>query len=337
MVGVNSGAPSEAVEQILIIYIISPLLWICTLAALTQTLGVDKLINWLMFLAFLCCLSVALYFYFFLTYGAETVTFFNEKHANVNTSEGYVGASMNVYGSLIFLCGAFFSAPEVIKNSMVRIVLLGSLAICALTSGRSALIGSVFIGAFLNFCFSYSARHSAQRRLRSPAVALVTGAIGVSIAFLLLVMLTEASLGVILGKFFEELFAGGGDVRTEQTAALLQATIESYGLGSGHGIGIKLIRSNEYPWRYESVWFATLFRVGLIGSLVYLAPIVFYLYRVFLLIKARDLTRRQVYVFRLCLCLYLGKHQSLYRSGRFPMDDYNAYHGAFLPRFGRHC
>ncbi|MCT7061868.1 hypothetical protein, partial [Salmonella enterica] len=90
----------------------------------------------------LCCASVAVFFYLFLTRGAAAVSFFFEG-ANVNLAEGFSGATMHVYGSMIFLCGGFFSSPEVIKHRSLRFSLLAMLLICALTSGRSALILSV--------------------------------------------------------------------------------------------------------------------------------------------------------------------------------------------------
>jgi hypothetical protein len=54
-------------------------------------------------------------------------------------------------------------------------------------------------------------------------------------------------------------------------------------LGSGHGIGVSYARSETFPWRYEMVWVATVFRVGLFGALVY--TFIFLLYIADVLIK----------------------------------------------------
>ena len=68
-------------------------------------------------------LSVGVFFYLYLTRGAAAVAFFF-KGANVNLNNGFAGATMHVYGSLIFLCGAFFSSPELIRNRLLRFALL---------------------------------------------------------------------------------------------------------------------------------------------------------------------------------------------------------------------
>ncbi|MDA3835215.1 MAG: hypothetical protein PF495_17660, partial [Spirochaetales bacterium] len=123
------------------------------MAGLVQTFGIERLINWFVVLAYVSCLSVALFFYLFLNFGPGAVSFFKE-NSNLNLTNGNAAAIMFVYGSMIFMCGAFFSAPELIGKFTNRLLLLASLTIAALTSGRSALILSIPLGLFLGLLLS---------------------------------------------------------------------------------------------------------------------------------------------------------------------------------------
>jgi hypothetical protein len=73
------------------------------------------------------------------------------------------------------------------------------------------------------------------------------------------------------------LFSGGGEARSVQASALWTGIIEAHGVGAGHGVGVPYVRSDQYPWRYELVWVATIFRVGLVGAIVYFLPFAFYI------------------------------------------------------------
>ena len=54
--------------------------------------------------------------------------------------------------------------------------------------------------------------------------------------------------------------------------------IEDYGylFGHGHGVGIDLIRNPKYNWRsYELLIMATMYRVGVIGFIIYALPFIY--------------------------------------------------------------
>ncbi len=128
--GYTNGAPREAFNQVLLVYIISPLLWWLIGASLMQRVGQDKLIRWLILLTWLALASVVLFFYAFLTFGKDSVRFLTED-ANVNVQGGFAGASMLVYGSLIFLSGSYFAEPTMVRSRVARLIFPAALIVCA--------------------------------------------------------------------------------------------------------------------------------------------------------------------------------------------------------------
>jgi hypothetical protein len=297
-VGLTHGAPWSAVAQVLTIYIASPLLWIVVASALCEVLGEERLAGWFIWLAFLSCMSVAVYFVLYATGGAVAVSFFI-KVGNVNLQKGYAAATMHVYGSLIFLCGGFFSSPEVVRNKLVRVLLLSSLFVCAITSGRSALILSMPVGLLLGLLLTpRTAGYS--RRILLPMKALrvtVPTALAAVIAGYAIGKFSSIHLAVVFQSFVDKLSAGGGSGRTGQAGALFNGILDSNGFGVGHGIGVSYIRSFEYPWRYELVWLATILRVGIVGACVYASVFIFYIARVVKEAAHRRLTVSSKFMF----------------------------------------
>ncbi|MGY0652468.1 hypothetical protein ACW7GZ_11520 [Luteimonas sp. A537] len=270
-IGMNSGAPLEAMWQILVIYVVSPLLWIIIFAAMVQIASAEALERVFVSVSLLAAASVALFYFLYFSFGSSSVSFFREG-ANLNYKDGYAGATMHVYGALIFFTSGLFASPGIIRSNVLRAVLLGGLALAAITSGRSALIMSIPLGAALGIVFQGRLAGGSDGRRRSfirMSKGVLFVAFGVlSVAFLLPVF-TDVDISLIVGMFWDELSSGGGSARSEQARALLEGVGEHYGLGAGHGVGVDYIRSYTFPWRYEMVWVATLFRVGLIGALVY--------------------------------------------------------------------
>ena len=282
LVGSQNGAPRIALEQTTIVYILSPLLWIVVCLGLVQSFEQRVIVGWLAALGILCCVTVALYFFLFLNFGAASVSFFKEAGNNVNVDDdGTTGATMHVYGSLIFLSGAFFSSPEIVRSKVVRILLLGSLFVAAITSGRSALVVSVLLGLFLGWIpeLRIAERRAffGARLMTNFVFVLVATAFGVWVSKRFI----DFDVWRIFEFVFEEVLSGGGQARTGQLEALLDGVEKTSGLGAGHGIGVHYIRNFATPWRYELVWAATLYRVGIIGSFVYALPFLVYLARGF--------------------------------------------------------
>lgn len=286
LVGLVNLAPWVAAQQTTVIYIISPLLWMIVAAAMFNVFGEQKIVKWLAVAGAAGVATVAIFFYLFLTGGPEAVAFFKED-ANVNVEEGYAAATMLVYGSMIFLCAAFFAAPSTIPKPVPRILLLFALTAAAITSGRSALILSIPIGIGLGVLFPSSSRKllkSNGRTKKRSLVDIVSSSpllCAAIAAVAMLVIATAYGINVlmIVADLFEEISEGGGSARSEQFVALLKGAYENNGLGSGHGIGLPdLVRNDFFPWRYEMVWVATIFRVGVIGALIYAAPFVIYIF-----------------------------------------------------------
>jgi len=312
VVGGMHDAPQDAEIQVAAIYILSPLLWTIIADGLLRQLGTDRLIDWFALLSLLCALSVALFFYLYLTRGAAAVTFFFEG-ANVNLNEGFAGATMHVYGSLIFLCGGFFGSPELIKNRLMRLALLAMLLVCALTSGRTALILAVPLGWFLGLLLS---SRTTGRRQKSPVFRIVRYGlpmlIAVITALVLLQAYTQISLSTVLDAVSTKLASGGGSARVQMTHSLSAGILANDGLGSGHGVGVDFISDTVHPWRYELVWLATLYRVGIIGTLVYALPFLLYIVAVIRLAYDRRLPPRHKFMFCGFVCAFLGTNTNPY-------------------------
>jgi hypothetical protein len=148
-------------------------------------------------------------------------------------------------------------------------LLLSLFVFVALISGRSALILAVLVGLLLN---AIAVGMNARRRggssiLRDTLwVAAACAIVYISLGYV------DLKFEQIVDPLVEKISFTGGDTRTEQFFALMNGVEESAGLGSGHGIGATYRVSELYPWRYEMVWAASVFRVGIIGAIVYSAP-----------------------------------------------------------------
>ncbi len=306
LLGVVEGATADAVFQVLTIYVVSPFLWILIAAAIESRLGLDRVPEWLGYLTVACVVSVCLFFFLFLNYGAASVSFFIET-ANVNLNDGYVGATMSVYGSFIFLAGAFFSSPTIIKNIPFRIFCLISILGVAVTSGRSAVILSIILGLLIFLVVRNKGRLRKNRG--NGGAALLSVFIFALFAYF---YFSEINLDFILQLFFEKIADGGGVERVEQAAALWDGIRETAGLGAGHGIGVDYVRSDVNPWRYELVWLATLFRVGIVGFLIYLLPAIIYFKRFYYFFKRRLLRDVDIFLFGGFFCAFLASNTNPY-------------------------
>lgn len=312
VVGGMHDAPLVAIAQVFAVYIASPLLWMVIAHVLLRWLGAGRLIDWLAMLSLLCALSVGVFFYLYLRHGAAAVAFFF-KGANVNLNNGFAGATMHVYGSLIFLCGAFFSSPELIRNRLLRFALLAMLLACALTSGRSALILSVPMGWLLGLALMSrtigNTRKSAFTQLVRYGLPMLAAA---AAALFLLQAYTQIDLDTVLSAVTDKLASGGGSARVQMGHSLLAGILDNGGLGSGHGVGVDYVSDPIHPWRYELVWVATLYRVGILGALIYALPFLLYFLGVLRLAFARRLPARHKFMFCGLFCAFLATNTNPY-------------------------
>lgn len=273
MVGSINGAPSVALVQTVVIYIVSPLLWILVIDRAWYVLGVDAIVNGFAALAILASISVGIYMFLFLNFGPQAVSFFGER-ANVHVDDGYSGVVMHVSGSLIYLGAAFAASPDVLKSKKVGYLVVLMIALASISSGRTLAIIGLVIGA------SYYFISDIQRLL--PRL-IVTGPAFVVIGFSVMYFM-DYFLGVDVFQLLERHFnkVAGGDIeRPAQINALMSGAYDSWFLGAGHGIGVDYIRSNTFPWRYESVMVALLFKLGILGLLVVMMPVIYSLYILF--------------------------------------------------------
>jgi hypothetical protein len=276
-VGYANRAPRAAVTQAILVYILSPFLWLVIGTTLLQLFGIERLVRWLVRFTWLSVLQVALFFWAFLVFGKEAVAFLSD-NANVNVSGGIAAATLLVYGSLIFLTGALFAQPAAEKAGWRRVVLPALVLVCAITSGRSALILAVPVGLVVGLLVRGRVVASkTETQLRSILLpTLLLALLGFAVLLLIDLFVDAFDLLTIFQVFFEELTSGGGSERSEQVVALWEGVRESYGLGVGHGIGVPYLRSAEFPWRYEVIPMATLLRVGVIGTVVYTSTFILY-------------------------------------------------------------
>jgi hypothetical protein len=201
---------------------------------------------------------------------------------------------MLVYGSLIFLAAAFFAVPELIKKRTRRFAFLAMIAVAALTSGRSALILAIPLGFAIGLFLRAGAPREAGGDARSRTsflryVLLVS--VAAFVVFIADYLVDSIDLSVIVRQFWNKLIGGGGVERVSQASALWQGVQETWGLGAGHGMHVSVVRNYDYPWRYENVPMATLYRVGVLGSVVYALPFAIYIGKIALRIAEGTLGR----------------------------------------------
>ncbi|MDE0880242.1 MAG: hypothetical protein OSB00_16530 [Sphingomonas bacterium] len=296
-VGYTNGAPNDAINQVFLVYIIAPLLWWIISTSLMQRLGQERLVRLLIFLTWVSLASVVLFFYAFLTFGRDSVRFLTED-ANVNVSGGFAGATMLVYGSMIFLGGSYFAEPTLIKSRLGKLIMPAALIACAITSGRSAFILAIPIGYIVGLVLRSRlavGMTAAERKQTSLLPTLIMLAAGAGGLFALSFIFSQLDIRLIANLFWDKLTSGGGDLRTEQARALWEGIEQSYGMGHGHGLGVRYLRSDEFPWRYELIPLASMLRVGVFGTLVYMSPFIVYAGLLSQRFAARRLTRIDIY------------------------------------------
>ncbi|WP_238149721.1 hypothetical protein [Dyella jiangningensis] len=312
VVGGMHGAPFIGLLQVAAVYIVTPFLWIIIADGLRRAIGVERIIDWFIVLSLFCALSVALFFYLYLTRGAAAVEFFFQG-ANLNLNEGFAGATMHVYGSMIFLCGGFFSSPELIKRRTLRFALLAMLLIAAITSGRSALILSIPMGA----CMGWMLGSRTNEHRGKPAIVRfmqygVPSLVALIVTLYVLEAYTQVRVSAVLNIVFNKLAAGGGVERTEMSRSLYAAILDNGGLGSGQGVGVNYVSDPIHPWRYEVVWIASIFRVGLLGAFIYALPFLIYVLGVAKLAFDRRLPAHHKFLFSGFVCAFLATNTNPY-------------------------
>lgn len=312
ILGMLNGSPSEAVKQVIFVYVLSPLLWLVILVYFVQNFSEKQIIHILAYFSIMACISVGIYFYLFLNYGAGAISFFGSK-GNVNMSNtGYSAAIMHVFGSLIFLGGGFFLSPAIIESIKLRSLVLLLIFIVVIFAGRTALTVAVFLSltmaSVIVFLKVISHKYSA---IKFAAVTVFS-----VLAFALLVFYINASLGVdflyIIERFAGKIAEGGGGERVNQAHSLIKGIENSPFIGQGHGVGVEYVRSSRFPWRYELVWLATIFRTGIIGAFIYSLPHLMYLITLTIKAKQKQLNDLDKFFFGAWFAVFVASNTNPY-------------------------
>lgn len=270
LVGVVFGAPNEAILQAFFIYIVSPLLWLMCIDLAWRRVGWGVLLSSFPYLAIIASISVFAYYFLYLNYGPQAVEFFGSS-ANVHVDDEYAGAIIHVAGSLIFFGAAFFAAPNIIENKILRLMVLFLIATAVAMSGRTAAILGIVIGLLYFALFNIKVV-----LVRLPVWLLYFSLVGFVVYWVLRYFLQVDFISLLDVHFAK--VSGGDTERPNQVRALLEGAFNYYFLGAGHGRGVDYIRSFDFPWRYEAVYFALLYKMGFLGTFLLLVPVIYVFY-----------------------------------------------------------
>jgi hypothetical protein len=278
-IGLNKSHP-DSLGWLFFSYIISPFIWLILCNYLLKKNNISKIINLILFYSVLGCISVYLFMYLFLFHGPDSVLFFiNEP--NVEFSDGRVGVTMHVLGSLIFISTAFIASPSVVSRS-ARLPLIILFLITAIVSGRVALLLAVVMGFAINLLSSNSA---SKLKLLFYGILSICGAILVIGYLSNKLGESEINIFLIISEAIDKIIQGGGDARSDQFNSLLEGIYEFNLLGAGHGVSASVIRNDVSPWKYELLYLSTIFHTGIFGFLIYSIPVFLVILSYFNLVK----------------------------------------------------
>lgn len=258
----------DVIPQIIFIYFISPILIFLILHEAIFYFGLKRFFNLIIDMGVVASFSIIAFYFVFFNFGSEYLQIFITE-PNIDVSNGIPRVNMHVMGSLIFIFGGFFSFPAIVENFKKRIFVFFLFSVVGILSGRSALILAILIGMagglFLQ-AFYYK---------NIKVIGYVFNIFIFGIVFVFSISFFGIDLLNVASDLVEKISSSGGDERRDQAIALWNGIVDNFFLGAGHGVGVSLVRNEEYPWRYEILWLATLYRVGLIGAAVYCWPFIF--------------------------------------------------------------
>ncbi len=300
ILGVFQTNSLEQIPQLIFVYIISPLIWVSISIYILKNFQIVSIFTYFQRFLLVAAITVPIFMLVFKLGGEDYLKWIVEE-SNVKIEENYSGVTMHVFGSLIFGFAGVFSTNIFSKNHYKSLILILFISV-ALLSGRTALILSIAIG----FGVLVINNLNVVDKILLYCLTVILCFFGV---YFLLDFLNIDLFGVIEHHYYK-LIEGGGDDRTSQFDALLDGSINNFFLGSGHGVGVDFIRSEEYPWRYENLPMATLFRTGLMGLLIYSIP-VFLTIGNFIRIK-KDINQIDIFVFTGLFAILLANFTNPY-------------------------
>tara|TARA_B100002051_G_scaffold187882_2_gene177885 strand:+ start:2404 stop:3672 length:1269 start_codon:yes stop_codon:yes gene_type:complete len=293
LIGLLNGAPDEAIRQVIVVYILSPLLWLFALKGALEKFGLAVVVNFLVTLTVLAIFSQAFYFWAISSHRFSDILFLMAGEPNLDYSNNRVAAVMFVFGSMTFLYAGLFASPETVRWKPLRLLLLFGSFVSVLTSGRGALVLSIFFGVSIYLVTSVRRTGAVRKALILNAlVLLVSSLVG---SYVLLAFYDINVFGPVQ-DVWGKISSGGGEGRKSYLPLLIEGSADHFFLGAGHGIGVDFSVSEDFPWRYEVVGAADLFRVGILGLLVYASPFLISLRSAFVLNSRRRLDRYEKYL-----------------------------------------
>lgn len=277
VIGVNkSKDPMEALSQVLIVYAFTPIMWTIIMNYCFEKFPLSKIIKYLNIYMVLGCISVFVAIWLFMNGKRQILELIIEDPNMTFTKKGIVEMKLFVYGSLIFFIPAFIQLQKIFPKKILYSAVILLTISTAIVSGRSALLLSVFLGIF--FYIMINASFEIIKYIF----------LGILLAIVLVFILNSYGVNVlnVLEGFYDKLFGGGDKLRAEQTQALINGINRNI-FGAGHGVGVDYLRSKKFPWRYENVPVAIIYRVGLFGFLIYSIPFLYSIYK-YISIKSRN-------------------------------------------------
>ena len=307
-IGYLNGAPEDAYLQIPFIYIISPMLWAIALHGVILRYGIVKIVDALVILTVVAIASQAFYFWAFSALGPQAVEFM-AGNPNVDLSEHSSAAVMYVFGSMIFLYGGLMASPEIVRSKLLRYGLISLAFASTFTSGRSALILSLFLGVGVSLVASpMFVRKRSSNSILNIAMA---GAV-LAICGAVLAQLYGIDILVPLEALLEKIVSAGGAGRSDYLPYLFYGAVEDSFLGAGHGIGVQYVVNERYPWRYEIVGLATLYRVGIVGTIIYALPFLLAMTKSIRLWRANLLIPQEKFLCGASIAAFVGANTNPY-------------------------
>ncbi len=272
--------------QISFVYMAAPLFWILICDFIVRNYDFETIRDFLFWCVVISFFSVLLYYYLFMNYGAEAVSIFiatDSANAKFDRTEGVYKATMHVFGSLIFLGPAFLASETLGLVKKIIIVIL--LLIVAFISGRDALIACMALGGLIYAFFRYL--DIAKQKMSLTAIVILLVVIGACF--------TETGQGAT-EKITTKLQEFGGEERRLQYNALVQGIQRDWMTGAGHTASTSYVRDPERPWRYELLPLALIYRVGIVGFLCYLYPVIATFWRMFGLVRTGQETQVDIFM-----------------------------------------
>jgi hypothetical protein len=125
-------------------------------------------------------------------------------------------------------------------------------------------------------------------------------------------VVSNVDLSYTFETVFSKIGDGGGEERRDQWVALLDGISQNSGLGAGHGIGVSLVRSEQFPWKYELFPVAMVYRVGIVGFSLLVAPYLIYMVRFLGATFRREVSKIESFMFAGFLGMFVASATNPY-------------------------